>query len=92
MKNRLTRRLARARALVAGRRTAYLWHRGYAQLRRERAYEHAIAAEMLRKQIAGVGASRPLRLAANGDAHAALRRAARHQRLRGRLVGHELVP
>ena len=50
---RLLLRLARARATFAGRRTAYLWHSGYAQLRRQRAYEHALAAGVLRKQIAG---------------------------------------
>ena len=50
---RLLRRLARARAVVAGRRTGFLWHSGYAQLRRRLAYEHALAAGVLRKQIAG---------------------------------------
>lgn len=53
VRGRLIRRLADARAVLAGRRTEVLWHRGYAALRRERAREHALAAGLLRMQIAG---------------------------------------
>jgi hypothetical protein len=52
-RTRLTERLARMRALVAGRRTALLWHRSFAQYRRARAYEHAGAAYALKQRIAG---------------------------------------
>jgi hypothetical protein len=50
---RLARRLARARAEVAGSRAALLWHTNYGQWRRERAYENAIVAEALKRQVAG---------------------------------------
>jgi hypothetical protein len=53
VRKRLTRRLARARAVVAGRRAALLWHSGYARFRRDRAAEHALAVETLKRQIAG---------------------------------------
>jgi len=49
----LARRLARARALVAGRSTVMLWHSGYARWQRERAYVRALAVESLKRQIAG---------------------------------------
>jgi hypothetical protein len=50
---RLTRRLARMKALLAGRRAALLWHSSFAQYRRARAYEHAAAAYALEQRIAG---------------------------------------
>ena len=50
---RLLRRLARVRALVAGRRTALFWHRSYSRWQRGRAAAHRAAAEMLKAQIAG---------------------------------------
>jgi hypothetical protein len=46
-------RLARAHALVAGRRTDMLWHDALAQWERERAYRHAVAGELLKRKIAG---------------------------------------
>jgi hypothetical protein len=52
-RKRLLRRLARARALLAGRRTALLWHRGYARWQRGRAAEHSLAVAALKAQIAG---------------------------------------
>jgi hypothetical protein len=52
-RTRLTRRLARMKALLAGRRTAVLWHSSFAQYRRARAYEHAAAAHALGQRIAG---------------------------------------
>ena len=53
VKRRLLRRLARARALVAGRRTALLWHSAYSRWQRSRAAERQLAAEALKAQIAG---------------------------------------
>jgi hypothetical protein len=49
---RLLRRLARTRALLAGRRTALFWHRAYSRWQRTRAAEHRAAGEALRVQIA----------------------------------------
>jgi hypothetical protein len=54
VKKRLKRRLARVRALVAGRRTALLWHTAYSRWQRERAAGHRLAADALKAQIAGV--------------------------------------
>jgi hypothetical protein len=53
VKERLLRRLARVRALVAGRRTALFWHRSYSRWQRGRAAVHQAAAETLKAQIAG---------------------------------------
>ena len=53
VRKRLTRRLARARALLAGRRTALLWHSAYSRWQRGRAAERALAVEALKAQIAG---------------------------------------
>jgi hypothetical protein len=53
VKRRLLRRLARVRALVAGRRTVLFWHTAYARWQGERAAERRLAAEALKKQIAG---------------------------------------
>jgi hypothetical protein len=53
VRERLLRRLARVRALVAGRRTALFWHRNYSRWQRGRAAAHRVAAEMLKAQIAG---------------------------------------
>jgi cellulase (glycosyl hydrolase family 5) len=53
VKKRLLRRVARARAMVAGRRTALLWHRAYARWQRGRADQHRLAVEALKAQIAG---------------------------------------
>jgi hypothetical protein len=50
---RLLRRLARTRALLAGRRTALLWHRAYSRWQRGRAAERRLAVEALKAQIAG---------------------------------------
>jgi hypothetical protein len=50
---RLLRRLARTRALMAGRRTALFWHRAYSRWQRGRAAAHRAAAETLKAQIAG---------------------------------------
>jgi hypothetical protein len=52
VRKRLLRRLARVRALVAGRRTALLWHTAYARWERDRAEDHRLAAEALKAQIA----------------------------------------
>ena len=52
-RRRIERRLARVRALAAGRRAALLWHTAVAQYRRDRAAEHAAAANELRLRIAG---------------------------------------
>jgi hypothetical protein len=49
---RLTRRLARARALLAGRRTVLLWHSAHAHWHTGRAYEHGVAAALLKERIA----------------------------------------
>jgi hypothetical protein len=53
VQKRLLRRLARARALVAGRRTALLWHSAYARWQRGRAAERRLAVDALKAQIAG---------------------------------------
>ena len=53
IQKRLLRRLARVRALVAGRRTALLWHRAYSRWQRSRAAERSVAVEALKAQIAG---------------------------------------
>ena len=53
VRKRLLRRLARARALVAGRRTMLLWHSAYARWQRSRAAERKLAVDALRTQIAG---------------------------------------
>jgi hypothetical protein len=53
VRKRLLRRVARVRALVAGRRTALLWHTAYARWQRGRAAEHRLAVETLKAQIAG---------------------------------------
>lgn len=50
---RILRRLARVRALVARLRTEVAWHGALARWERGRAYEHAVAGELLRKKIAG---------------------------------------
>jgi hypothetical protein len=50
---RLTRRLARARALLAGRRTVLLWHSAHARWHSERAYERGAAVALLKQRIAG---------------------------------------
>jgi hypothetical protein len=52
---RLARRLARARALAAGRRMALLWDRAITRYYRERAYEQAAAVHDLKQRIAGAG-------------------------------------
>ncbi len=52
-RKRVARRLARVRALVAGRRAALLWHGAVTQYRRDRAAEHAAAANELRLRVAG---------------------------------------
>ena len=51
-KTRLTRRLARARAMLAGRRTMLFWHSAHARWHLDRAYEHAAAVELLKQRIA----------------------------------------
>jgi hypothetical protein len=53
VKKRLERRLARARALVAGRRTALLWHTAIGRYQRERAAQHVAIAAALKQRIAG---------------------------------------
>lgn len=50
---RILRRLARVRALVARLRTEVAWHGALARWERGRAYEHAVAGELLKKKIAG---------------------------------------
>ncbi|HMJ95220.1 MAG TPA: hypothetical protein VK486_05170 [Thermoleophilaceae bacterium] len=52
VRKRLLQRLARVRALVAGRRTALLWHTAYSRWQRQRAAGHRLAAEALKAQIA----------------------------------------
>jgi hypothetical protein len=52
-KERLVRRLAQARALVAARRATLLWHRAYARELRDRAAERSRAVASLKAQIAG---------------------------------------
>ena len=53
LKTRLSRRLARARAMLAGRRTMLLWHSAHARWHTDRAYERAVAVELLKQRIAG---------------------------------------
>jgi hypothetical protein len=53
VRKRLDRRLARGRALLAGRRTALLWHTALTRYERERAYERAAAVHELKRLIAG---------------------------------------
>jgi hypothetical protein len=53
VKQRLLRRLARTRAFLAGSRIALLWHGAYARWERNRAYQYAVAAELLKRAIAG---------------------------------------
>ncbi len=53
VRKRLLRRVARVRALVAGRRTALLWHTAYGRWQRGRAAGHRLAVEELKAQIAG---------------------------------------
>ena len=53
VRKRLLRRVARARALLAGRRTVLLWHTAYARWQRGRVEGHRLAAEALKIQIAG---------------------------------------
>jgi hypothetical protein len=52
---RLARRLARARAMLAGRRTVLLWHGAHARWHSERATERGMAVELLKQRIAGGG-------------------------------------
>ena len=52
---RLSRRLARARAMLAGRRTMLLWHSAHARWHSERAKERAFAVALLKQRIAGGG-------------------------------------
>jgi hypothetical protein len=54
-KARLTRRLARTRALLAGRRTTLLWHSAHARWYSERAYERGVAVALLKQRIASGG-------------------------------------
>jgi hypothetical protein len=53
VRKRLLRRVARVKALVAGRRTALLWHTAYGRWQRERAAQHRFAVALLKGQIAG---------------------------------------
>ncbi len=53
LKTRLTRRLARARAMLAGRRTMLLWHSAHARWHSDRALERGQAVELLKQRIAG---------------------------------------
>jgi hypothetical protein len=50
---RLAQRLARARAMLAGRRTMLLWHSAHARWYSERAYERGVAVALLKQRIAG---------------------------------------
>jgi hypothetical protein len=50
---RLGARLDRARALLAGRRTALLWKGAIGRWYSQRAYEHAVAVALLKERIAG---------------------------------------
>jgi hypothetical protein len=52
---RLARRLARARAMLAGRRTMLLWHSAHARWYSGRAYERGVAAALLKERIAAGG-------------------------------------
>jgi hypothetical protein len=54
-RTRLTRRLARARAMLAGRRTMLLWHGAHARWYSGRAYEHGVAVALLKQRIANGG-------------------------------------
>jgi hypothetical protein len=53
LKARLSRRLARARAMLAGRRTMLLWHSAHARWHWDRATERGQAVELLKQRIAG---------------------------------------
>jgi hypothetical protein len=53
VRRRLQRRVTRVRAVVAGRRTALLWHSAMANWWRARAAEHAAAVTELKQRIAG---------------------------------------
>jgi len=50
---RLSRRLGRTRALLAGSRTALLWKGAIAHWHSQRAYEHGVAVALLKQRIAG---------------------------------------
>ena len=50
---RLSRRLARGRALLAGRRVALLLHTALADWHSQRAHDHAVAVALLKRSIAG---------------------------------------
>jgi hypothetical protein len=50
---RLTVRLERARALLAGRRAVLLWNTAITRWQRGRAYEHGVAVQLLKRRIAG---------------------------------------
>jgi hypothetical protein len=52
---RLSRRLARARAMLAGRRTMLLWHSAHARWHSERAQERAVVVALLKQRIASGG-------------------------------------
>ena len=52
---RLAGRLARARALLAGRRALLLWHSSHARWHGERAYERGVAVALLKQRIASGG-------------------------------------
>ena len=54
-RRRLERRLARARAVLAGRRAGLLWHGAFARHWRERAKQEAFIAYALSRRIAGAG-------------------------------------
>jgi hypothetical protein len=54
VRKRLLQRLARVRALVAGRRTALLWHTAYSRWQRDRAGLHRLAADVLKARIAAL--------------------------------------
>jgi hypothetical protein len=50
---RLTVRLERARALLAGRRAVLLWNTAVTRWQRGHAYEHAVTVQLLKQRIAG---------------------------------------
>jgi hypothetical protein len=52
---RVSRRLDRARALLAGRRAALAWKGAIAGWHSRRAYDHGVAVALLKQQIAGAG-------------------------------------
>jgi hypothetical protein len=54
-RTRLAGRLARARAMLAGRRTMLLWHSAHARWYSGRAYEHGVAVALLKQRIASGG-------------------------------------